>query len=1127
MKIKLKIRISLHLIFYLLAAICLLFLFLYFYPLSLKSINKRIEKTFSTSLGENVIIKKARLYFYQGRCVIYDLYVNPDFNIRKVEIYFSPWELIKEQNLNIKTIFIKDPAKIKLNYTNGKIDIDPSQKFIFNIKKSEKVESNQVNIEPLIKIYDAAIELKSDDIFIKDTCFQFTNIDADIDLSSEISRSLRLNIKGIFNNAGNAKLKGFVFIEKQNKEVSYSFAIDKFFQKKLQPFNVSKDISLHDIYIKGNAKIANNLIKAECNLQIDKAEYEQTNPDLILIDEDLTVSSTLTFAKKTNWELNTNLNSKKINCAAKLQRTEKYSKPRFLINLSTKEFLKEFYEIFKNGNQQKDFDIDISNAKYRISASLSGILDDENDFLKNNYFNAGIYFQDFKIYHKILKGWIEEINGEVYLNNKDIIVDNIKGNFKNINLSLWGKIAGDKYFYKPANANINWSTKFKFDDLLRQIRKQTNVTLSENFIEGEIEGNGTVSEILINKINKDKIYNNITAVGNFKISNGKINHSFLPSQIHNVNGNLIISNNNIDIEYLNGKMGKSSVNLSGTIKGTDFFWIEPLLDLNIFSDFNVDDITRFVTNQKIKDQLRKIFLSGLTKSIIKIDGKLLSPEEWSVKGTSQIKDAAIDLNEYFLNGKIENLSGSINIFEDYLSFEYFKAKINNIPINLSGKLYEKSLQINTFIEANLGDVKNAFPDIFEEFIMQGNAKAKAQLIISEKNISEDKIDDLQKNSDKSTYRKFFKWHKIANSNGNGNNIPFDIKMEAELEPLGATFTHRDMPQLITDIRGKFFFKDEKISFKNVISNWGKSKNCSVSGSVDFTKDIPTINFNLKTKEAYLHEWTDGWKSQGGKVILDKETNVTTPTKEIFGIINADIVHFGELDGTNFSGEFTYSHYSDEPNYFHFYDCSTEAYDGKIFGQGMIRVPSGDSIYEATMECSKVNIEKFLKKIRPDKEPISGILDTLIHFNGKGTSLNSLVGEGNFNISQSRFVGNVIFKTIGTILNLPLIHNVTFTSINSNYDIKDGKIFFPNLNFFSTGIEMKAVGEIYFNKNINMEVYLGILNTLLKDIPLINRVLGWVHDLTKSIIKFHIKGNIDKPEISVVPLSIDKIKNIFK
>lgn len=1131
MKLKIKLRISVYSLLIPLGILLFAGLILAFFPFSSKTIDREIQNRISAVFGQKAEIQKARFYLAQGRCIIYKISFESGYKIGSVEANFSVGELIKNKRLFIYNITIKKPSNLIFRYSPASFQLDESQMFILRAlarQNGEKKHNGGVKVDlKNYRISDWGAALIPDDNFTSGAKILADNFSADVSLFGDEASEIRLNFKGNLNTHSPSPFKGFVLLNSGSKAADFTLILNHITQKENKPFKELPDFFAGNIHLKGNASYSAQSPTIKWEIDFGKVEVKDTQTAALLSDSDVRTTGTLTLSGENTFKACAFINSQKYTLEAAVVKDNPLSPERYSISLKTSKLLADAIPIIESRISFADVKYDLVNLKYDIDAKIGGELDKLGDIKNSSMIDVNLMFSGLNLQSDYLEGWVKDIAGAIHVTDGGVDFKNMRGNFKGIECALSGRLSGDKRFFIPKKLEMDWATKFRLENLLTHIEESGRLNLSGNKISGDISGKGNLSaKFKTNKNGKQYLSKDVSVNGKFSIAKGMINHSLLPSRVADIDGSFEFSNEKVMINLLKGKMGKSSVNLNGSIYGKKLFWINPAIDLGIESDIDVRDLLKFLNPGQVRNVLESVIQYGSAKSVTSIRGALLKPDLWEIKNESTIQSAYADLEKAGIKGKIENLSGKAVVDGKSISFSDVSARLNKIPFVFSGSALEDSIKINMKTEGFLEDMKKTFPEAFEDFIVEGKIKLTVDIDLAQKSSA---ANSAQSNNvyqgGGGAFKIFNRWMKIKDA-ANGADGDFNTNIEATLEADNATITQKYMPALIKNIKGVATFKDNKITMKDIRSDWGKSKDSIVSGVIDLSKGNLNIDFVLDTDYFDLEEWTSNWGSSPGKFIPDSDVTQTSPTKEIRGFIRAKKAGYGSITGSDFKGKFVYNYYEHDPNYFYFYDCETTAYDGRVKGEGTIRIPSGDPRYEITVDVKNMDAGKFLKAVRPDKDAITGILNAMCHLFGNGPHLEKLTGGGSLNIAKSKFIGSVIFKAIGKVLNLPLINEATFTSINSNYKIADGRLFFPDLVFNSAGIEMRANGYIYFSKQIDMEVYIAVLSSLFDKVPLLNKMSNWVTYLGTYILKFEIKGTIDEPKVATVPLSADKIKDIF-
>ncbi|MBU4305496.1 MAG: AsmA family protein [Candidatus Omnitrophica bacterium] len=204
------------------------------------------------------------------------------------------------------------------------------------------------------------------------------------------------------------------------------------------------------------------------------------------------------------------------------------------------------------------------------------------------------------------------------------------------------------------------------------------------------------------------------------------------------------------------------------------------------------------------------------------------------------------------------------------------------------------------------------------------------------------------------------------------------------------------------------------------------------------------------------------------------------------------------------------------------NLSSQAYDGEIKAKADADILTDSVTYKANAEIKKIDIGRLIKESKIINQPHQGILSFNADINGTGTSLNTLGGKADFQLSEARLYGIQFLKVIGSIANIEFLENFEVTHGNGDFEINNGLISTRNtqltgpsaITYIKGGVEIITqrfedfIVSLILTQEGASRTRSGVLNNFF-----IYKDNVYQRDI-------HVKGTLAKPEIDKEKLMRD-------
>lgn len=207
-----------------------------------------------------------------------------------------------------------------------------------------------------------------------------------------------------------------------------------------------------------------------------------------------------------------------------------------------------------------------------------------------------------------------------------------------------------------------------------------------------------------------------------------------------------------------------------------------------------------------------------------------------------------------------------------------------------------------------------------------------------------------------------------------------------------------------------------------------------------------------------------------------------------------------------------------------------------YAGGWIRVSgaagfASPSSFRLELDADQVELSQFLKGFRKDGKSLQGRMGLSANMNGYLNDRSSWKGEGDFEIREGYLWDLTVLKGLARTLHLPQLEKVRFESAFAQFYLQEETLSFSQIQLESRQMTLTGQGTLKFNGEIDLQAKV-ILSAqfmeALKTSPagLIASILTTPEG--ESFIRVRIKGTLQKPEYSILPIPADQVfQGLFK
>ena len=361
----------------------------------------------------------------------------------------------------------------------------------------------------------------------------------------------------------------------------------------------------------------------------------------------------------------------------------------------------------------------------------------------------------------------------------------------------------------------------------------------------------------------------------------------------------------------------------------------------------------------------------------------------------------------------------------------------------------------------------------------------------------------------------------------------DWDVNGHLKPRNAFFCHIAMPTDVTGINGDLTISRDGLRIDGwADAKWGESQAKTTGSALYVPGKGANLTFTVKTQDGYMDEWFQHWGDRDTSTetepaitpgIYDPSRREEYPRKlKVDGTILADHVKFHKLDATDADMHFSYHRFRRGYGILDFDRVKTGFYGGQLDVSSLVQFHPDERPWDAKVAMSGVVLERFLMARTGKPATISGLMALTCNVGGVGNDRSRMNGSGNLDLTNSRFLKDPIFSSLGAILQSRQLEDIGFTTMKGAYDIRAGVIEIPNLKFEGTLLQLDAHGKVYLDGGLDMYVIQRFLGGV-QSIPILGIIPEIIENVGARLLKIHIGGTTGKPEVQIIPLSADELR----
>jgi len=631
------------------------------------------------------------------------------------------------------------------------------------------------------------------------------------------------------------------------------------------------------------------------------------------------------------------------------------------------------------------------------------------------------------------------------------------------------------------------------------------------------------------------------------LKGGVFRMPFLEQPLKETTGELTLRNDALSLENIQATLGKTPVSLKGKLVHLQ----DPELDVTLSSETDMQEFLKTLSQEKV---LQPISLKGPITVKSEIKGKINSP---SVSGMVETKDLLIQGIPSF--GAIEHLRGSLVFTENTLETTALSGQYHDFPFELKGKV--------TDLKNPLCDLRLHFTQPLQELERISFFKTIPPKI-------------------RPTLEGLGQWdllvkgplRDLSKENVSGSCHLQNVTLKTPL-----------LPKAVEKMDGELALDAEHLKVKG-ITGFYSGNSFLLDGSLEQGK-TPKVQFSLTTKafqlssdftvqEKDLRPFTLTRRTPTSLFSLEGEIlNYENPTLRLNGRWEGPVEELGQFtlfqekslgsealkgkcvtqftlagpksrpDDITLEGEFSSdflsyksfrfknlsSRYSFQHKTLTLTQFSGDFWGGRLLSDATIHL-SDERDYKVKAELTQARLSEAVQNFTPERKEFRGLLSVTLEAEGRMTDTETLRGDGWVKVEegdlfQFPILGGLtpVLRPIIATLYPELDERIVFQEAYAHFNVKEKTVSTENLTLKGDRAILYGEGSVGFDQSVNFHIGIQFTDPQILDRPTKISRLKNIFINEKGVLSGEVRmsGTLSQPKYRYVPLSLDRIQNIFR
>lgn len=693
-------------------------------------------------------------------------------------------------------------------------------------------------------------------------------------------------------------------------------------------------------------------------------------------------------------------------------------------------------------------------------------------------------------------------------------------------LSVRGSMEGHPIEGRIDAARFDWRVSGELRGLNGLLAEQSRTADWKIGISGDVSGGGTIEVKNLELEHWGQMLEKADIGGRLVFNNAEVRTRHLRPPVKQVSGTLDFQKSKATLTELAGRIEDVDFELTGGLEGKDAFWREATLDAELDVRFGLGDIRRIFewvnrTPPDLPSSSGDIHLTGRLRT--PIDDPGLAVISGAVTGT----DLRIQPEGPHLGGLIQLPDVEATLADHRLTLNRAVGKWGGVDVEVDGAFSTTGGRLDAKFVGDLVDFPELIPRQASRFDhLGGRVNLQTQVIVG-RAAGAPELPSLVEvwreagppaSADESPRR----WQDAWTIDLNG-----EVRMD------GVELLYEQMPETshLTEIYGALKFNLEKTWSEEpvyLVPGIG-AETAQTTVLIEYNwRDRPrlALAFDVNGSRVNLDHWIENWRKKKPRVRLD-------PTKPDRGLdfrlqvdAAADQIIYRGMEGRDLTGRLTVASPVKGQTILTWEDTRAKFKEGRARVKGRYERKDDRKTVSHDIEAENLEVADLTQAFLNKQGMISsGKISGSIHLEAASPAGEQLKdapfqGGGRFEVRESRFVSNAIFRGVGQLLKLDsLFNDISFTRVEGNFKVvddvvvlaKDDPVVFENPSALHP-LSLTTSGRVGRGEDTDLLLSLQFF-PIVGNIPLVGDI--W-KTLTGRIIRLTVRGSLDDPRVLPAP-----------
>lgn len=597
---------------------------------------------------------------------------------------------------------------------------------------------------------------------------------------------------------------------------------------------------------------------------------------------------------------------------------------------------------------------------------------------------------------------------------------------------------------------------------------------------------------------------------------GVVRNPKLPP-VSDVVGRIAWSDGSARFENFGGEALGGRVMLNGTLSGNPGPWSKPSADMRVQIETSLANAMTQARRRGF-DTRPLGFTDWRGDAVLKLSvaGPLLDWRKLDASGRIDIRDFETSFTVKRVNGPVRIPRLAIALDGQQLRLEPLTGRYGDLDLTAEGAFRPWGGVINASVDGELAEMKRRVPPGLEFFSVGGAGRIEHH----QKLLTRPGFPPPARWADLIDY-----YLKLRETSGGIRQVKNDWRwdFDGSLNLRDAELTHWRMPTPLAGITGLAYYNDGRLWSAGPLPVRPGVNSRDVRSTIEVTwtdgAREGTLNFGVSGEHFSLDEWLKPWgrgkrppnrPDRGPPPDLPFDPNL----KPFFSIRGTFKTRSGDYNGVecrNIDGILSIDNFRGRPNMLRYYLSQASVYDGKADLSGTLYSRRLNAVFETRDVQLRPLIEALTKQQKPGGV-FSGSVTGRIEIKKDFRLPRELNGQGEVHLKGSRLVSNAILHSLGGLLKLPLLEDISFSSIHGPITIENRRISSSALVFDNPIINLKASGSVGFDRTLDMQIQAQVFQ-IASNVPLVGIAVDVINQLVGKVIRVQVKGTTEDPQIT--------------